>query len=37
MIKVLYTSEGRELNNVLAGTGKLMTLHGILLSAGLLI
>jgi 1,4-dihydroxy-2-naphthoate octaprenyltransferase len=37
MIKVLYVSEGRELNNVLAGTGKLMTFHGILLSAGLLI
>ena len=37
MIKVLYASEGKELNNVLAGTGKLMTLHGILLSAGLLI
>jgi 1,4-dihydroxy-2-naphthoate octaprenyltransferase len=37
MIKVLYASEGRELNNVLAGTGKLMTLHGILLSVGLLI
>ena len=37
MIRVLYASEGKELNNVLAGTGKLMTLHGILLSAGLLI
>ena len=37
MIKVLYASEGKELNNVLAGTGKLMTIHGILLSAGLLI
>ncbi len=36
MIKKLYASEGRELNNVLAGTGKLMTLHGLLLSAGLL-
>ena len=37
MIKLLYVSEGRELNNVLAGTGKLMTLHGILFAAGLLI
>ncbi|MEI8186683.1 MAG: 1,4-dihydroxy-2-naphthoate polyprenyltransferase [Chlorobiaceae bacterium] len=37
MIKVLYASEGTELNNVLAGTGKLMTLHGILLAAGLVI
>ena len=37
MINVLFASEGKELNNVLAGTGKLMTLHGILFSAGLLI
>ena len=37
MIRQLYASEGRELNNVLAGTGKLMTLHGLLFSAGLLI
>ena len=37
MIKLLYVSEGRELNYVLAGTGKLMTLHGILFAAGLLI
>ncbi len=37
MIKLLYVSEGRELYNVLAGTGKLMTLHGILFAAGLLI
>ena len=37
MIKELYASEGKELNNVLAGTGKLMTVHGILLAAGLLI
>ncbi|NTV06298.1 MAG: 1,4-dihydroxy-2-naphthoate polyprenyltransferase [Chlorobiaceae bacterium] len=37
MISELYTSEGRELNHVLAGTGKLMTLHGLLFSAGLLI
>jgi 1,4-dihydroxy-2-naphthoate polyprenyltransferase len=32
----LYSSEGRQLNNVLAGTGKLLTLHGLLFSAGLL-
>lgn len=37
MIKQLYASEGKELNNVLAGTGKLMTIHGILLAAGLLL
>jgi len=37
MIRQLYESEGRELNNVLAGTGKLMTLHGLLFAAGLLI
>ncbi|MEI6691182.1 MAG: 1,4-dihydroxy-2-naphthoate polyprenyltransferase [Chlorobium sp.] len=37
MIKLLYTSEGKELNNVLAGTGKLMTLYGILFASGLLI
>ncbi len=37
MIRQLYASEGRELNNVLAGTGKLMTLHGLLFAAGLLI
>jgi len=37
MIRQLYASEGRELNNVLAGTGKLLTLHGLLFSAGLLI
>ncbi len=37
MIRRLYASEGRELNDVLAGTGKLMTLHGLLFSAGLLI
>ncbi|MBV5302869.1 MAG: 1,4-dihydroxy-2-naphthoate polyprenyltransferase [Chlorobium sp.] len=37
MIRQLYASEGRELNNVLAGTGKLLTLHGILFSFGLLI
>ncbi len=37
MVRKLYASEGRELNNVLAGTGKLMTLHGALFAAGLLI
>jgi len=37
MIRQLYASEGRELNNVLAGTGKLMTLHGLLFAAGLLL
>ncbi len=37
MVRQLYASEGRELNNVLAGTGKLMTLHGTLFSVGLLI
>ncbi|MFZ4525627.1 MAG: 1,4-dihydroxy-2-naphthoate polyprenyltransferase [Chlorobium sp.] len=37
MIRKLYASEGRELNNVLAGTGKLMTIHGLLFAAGLLL
>jgi 1,4-dihydroxy-2-naphthoate octaprenyltransferase len=37
MIRILYASEGRELNKVLAGTGKVMTIHGILFSIGLLI
>ncbi len=37
MIRQLYASEGRELNDVLAGTGKLLTLHGILFSVGLLV
>jgi 1,4-dihydroxy-2-naphthoate octaprenyltransferase len=37
MIRKLYASEGRELNQVLAGTGKLMTIHGLLFAAGLLI
>jgi 1,4-dihydroxy-2-naphthoate octaprenyltransferase len=37
MIRQLYASEGRELNQVLAGTGKLMTIHGLLFVAGLLI
>ncbi len=35
-LRTLYGSEGRELNSVLAATGKLMTIHGALLSAGLL-
>jgi len=37
MIRQLYASEGRALNNVLAGTGKVMTIHGVLFAAGLLI
>ena len=37
MIRLLYASEGRALNNVLAGTGKLMTLHGLLFAVGILI
>ncbi|ABB24372.1 1,4-dihydroxy-2-naphthoate polyprenyltransferase [Pelodictyon luteolum] len=37
MLRALYGSEGRELNAVLAGTGKLMTIYGALFSAGLLI
>ncbi len=37
MIRQLYRSEGRALNSVLAGTGKVMTLHGILFSLGLII
>uniref|UniRef100_Q3AS19 1,4-dihydroxy-2-naphthoate octaprenyltransferase n=1 Tax=Chlorobium chlorochromatii (strain CaD3) TaxID=340177 RepID=Q3AS19_CHLCH len=36
-VKQLYQSEGRELNQVLAGTGQVMTLHGMLLSIGLLV
>ena len=35
-LRSLYDSEGCELNSVLAATGKLMTIHGLLLSAGLL-
>jgi 1,4-dihydroxy-2-naphthoate polyprenyltransferase len=35
-VRELYASEGRELNHVLAETGKLLTLHGLLFSAGLL-
>ncbi|NTW62906.1 MAG: 1,4-dihydroxy-2-naphthoate polyprenyltransferase [Chlorobiaceae bacterium] len=37
MIRVLYASEGRALNEVLAGTGKVMTIHGLLFASGLLI
>lgn len=37
LIGKLYRSEGRELNAVLAGTGKVMTVHGLLFSAGLLL
>lgn len=37
MVKKLYVSEGRELNLVLAGTGKVMTVHGLLFSSGLLL
>jgi 1,4-dihydroxy-2-naphthoate octaprenyltransferase len=37
MVKKLYSSEGRELNQVLAGTGKVLTVHGVLFSAGLII
>ena len=37
MVRQLYASEGRALNNVLAGTGKVMTINGLLLSLGLLL
>ncbi|HWR01176.1 MAG TPA: 1,4-dihydroxy-2-naphthoate polyprenyltransferase [Chlorobaculum sp.] len=37
MVQDLYRSEGRELNKVLAGTGKVLTVHGALFSAGLII
>ena len=37
MIRSLYGSEGRALNLVLAGTGKVLTIYGLLFSAGLLI
>ncbi|MBV5327730.1 MAG: 1,4-dihydroxy-2-naphthoate polyprenyltransferase [Chlorobium sp.] len=37
MIRALYASGGRALNDVLAGTGKVMTIHGLLFAAGLLI
>ena len=36
-VRVLFRNEGRALNEVLAGTGKVMTLHGLLFAAGLLI
>lgn len=36
-VKLLFGGEGRALNAVLAGTGKVMTVYGILFSAGLLI
>lgn len=36
-VRTLFLSEGRDLNGVLAGTGKLLTLHCSLFSAGLLI
>jgi 1,4-dihydroxy-2-naphthoate octaprenyltransferase len=34
-IRTLYASEGRALNAVLAGTGKVLTVHGVLFSLGL--
>ncbi|MEI8033716.1 MAG: 1,4-dihydroxy-2-naphthoate polyprenyltransferase [Chlorobiaceae bacterium] len=37
MVRLLFSSEGRALNGVLAGTGKVMTLHGLLFSLGLII
>jgi 1,4-dihydroxy-2-naphthoate octaprenyltransferase len=37
MVRRLYASSGRELNLVLAGTGKVMTVHGMLFSAGLIV
>ena len=37
MVQDLYRSGGRELNKVLAGTGKVLTVHGALFSAGLII
>ncbi|ACF46627.1 1,4-dihydroxy-2-naphthoate polyprenyltransferase [Prosthecochloris sp. ZM] len=36
-VRKLFKSEGRALNDVLAATGKVMTLHALLLSAGLLL
>lgn len=36
-VKRLFTTEGRALNDVLAGTGKVMTVFGFLFSAGLLL
>lgn len=37
MLKKLSLAEGRALNEILAGTGKVLTLHGLLFSAGLCI
>jgi 1,4-dihydroxy-2-naphthoate octaprenyltransferase len=37
MVRTLYASDGRALNAVLAGTGKVLTVHGVLFSAGLVI
>jgi len=37
MVRKLYSSEGKALNLVLAGTGKVLTVHGLLFSAGLII
>jgi 1,4-dihydroxy-2-naphthoate octaprenyltransferase len=37
MVRTLYRSEGRALNAVLAGTGKVLTVHGSLFSIGLVI
>ncbi|TCD48670.1 1,4-dihydroxy-2-naphthoate polyprenyltransferase [Chlorobium sp. N1] len=37
MVRSLQRSQGRELNEVLAGTGRLMTVYGALFSLGLLI
>ena len=36
-VRVLFQSEGKALNEVLAGTGKAMILYGILFAAGLLV
>ena len=36
-IRRLYLGEGRELNQVLADTGRLMTIHGILFALGLML
>jgi len=37
MVRTLYASEGQALNAVLAGTGKVLTVHGLLFSLGLVI
>jgi 1,4-dihydroxy-2-naphthoate octaprenyltransferase len=37
MVRTLYASEGRALNAVLGGTGKVLTVHGVLFSLGLVI